>query len=78
MAGYCEPPKSQIGKNKIKHPLFAHILGTDSRQPIGNINIADNIELVSLAPLLRQLIEADIEGINFWQDQKFKDMLLQD
>jgi len=65
-------------ENKIKHPLFAHILGTDSRQPIGNINIADNIELVSLAPLLRQLIEADIEGINFWQDQKFKDMLLQD
>lgn len=65
-------------ENKIKHPLFSIIMGTDSRQPIGSINIADNIQLVSLAPLLRKIIEADIIGINFWKDKEFKEMLLQD
>lgn len=64
-------------ENKIKHPLFSIVLGTDSRQPIGNINIADNIELVSLKPLVRQLIQADIDGTNFWKDPNFKDMILQ-
>lgn len=65
-------------ENKIKHPLFSLVLGTDSRQPIGNINIADNIELISLAPLVRELIEADIKGVNFWKDKKFKDLILQE
>lgn len=64
-------------ENKIKHPLFSTILGTDSRQPIGNINISDNIELVSLEPLLRQLIEADIKVVNFWEVKEFKEMILQ-
>lgn len=65
-------------ENKIKHSLFSKILGTDSRQPIGNINIAENIEIVSLEPLLRQIIEADMEGINFWKDKEFKEMVLQE
>ena len=64
-------------ENKIKHPLFSIILGTDSRQPIGNINIAESIEIVSLEPLLRQIIEADIKGVNFWKDLQFKKMILQ-
>lgn len=64
-------------ENKIKHPLFSIILGTDSRQPIGNISIADNIQLISLEPFLREIIKADIEGINFWQDKRFKGMLIQ-
>lgn len=63
-------------ENRIKHPLFSIVLGTNSRQPIGNINIADNIEIVSLEPLIRELIEADIKGVNFWQDTHFKEMLL--
>lgn len=65
-------------ETKIKHPLFSMVLGTDSRQPIGNINIADNIELVSLEPLILELIEADIKGVNFWEDKKFKEMILQE
>lgn len=64
-------------ENKVKHPLFSIILGTDSRQPIGNINIAANIELTSLEPILQQIIKADIEGINFWQDKRFEGMLIQ-
>jgi len=64
-------------EDKIKHPLFSIVLGTDSRQPIGNINIADTIELISLKQLLRELIQADINGTNFWSDPKFKDMILQ-
>lgn len=65
-------------ETRMKHPLFSTILGTDSRQPIGNINIADNIELISLEPILRQLIEADIRGVNFWRDKQFKPMILQE
>jgi len=65
-------------ENRIKHPLFSIILGTDSRQPIGNINITENIEIISLEPLLREIIEADIEGINFWKDKEFKEMILQE
>lgn len=65
-------------ESRIKHPLFSVVLGTDSRQPIGNINIADNIELVSLKPLLRRIITADIKGVNFWKDSEFKEMLLQE
>jgi len=65
-------------ENRIKHPLFTTVLGTDSRQPIGNINIADNIQLVSLEPLLREIIEADIKGINFWKDKYFRTMILQE
>lgn len=65
-------------ENKIKHRLFTTILGTDSRQPIGNINIADSIELVSLSPLLRNLIDADIKGVNFWREKEYKEMILQE
>lgn len=65
-------------ESKIKHPLLTTVLGTDSRQPIGNINIVDNIRLVSLEPLLRQVIAADIKGINFWNDPDFKEMILQE
>lgn len=65
-------------ETRIKHPLFSIVLGTNSRQSIGNINIADNIELVSLEPLIRQLIEADIKGVNFWTDSQFKETILQE
>ena len=65
-------------ETKIKHPLFSLVLGTDSRQPIGNINIADNIEIVSLGSLIIELIKADIRGVNFWTDKNFKGMILQE
>jgi len=65
-------------ETKIKHPLFSIIMGTNSRQPIGNINIAKNIKIISLEPLLRQLIGADIEGVNYWQDELFRPMILQE
>lgn len=65
-------------ETRIKHPLFSIVLGTDSRQPIGNINITDNIETISLEPLIRKLIEADINGVNFWTDPQFKEMILQE
>jgi phosphoribosylpyrophosphate synthetase len=65
-------------ETKIKHPLFSLVLGTDSRQPIGNINISDNIEIVSLGGLIIELIKADIKGVNFWTDKDFKEMILQE
>lgn len=65
-------------ERRIRHSLFSEILGTDSRQPIGNIRIAENIKIISLEPLLKQLIEADIEGSNYWRNEQFRPMILQE
>lgn len=65
-------------EKRIEHPLFSIVIGTDSRQPIGNIRTASNIEIISLEPFLRQVIAADIKGINFWKDSRFKNMLIQE
>jgi len=64
-------------ERKIIHPLLTTVLGTDSRRPIGNIQRAGNIRIVSLEPLIRDIIKADIDGINFWRDSFFRDMILQ-
>lgn len=60
-----------------RNPFFAKILGTDSRQPIGNIRMAGNIEIMSLEPLCRQVICDDIKGMNFWEDRESRKMILQ-
>jgi len=63
-------------RDKVKHELFSLILGTDSRTPIGNIQMVEEIERISLVPLLRNIIEADIKGLNFWEDEQFRGMIL--
>lgn len=65
-------------RERLEHPLLKGVFVTDSRPPIGNVGLLEKIEIVSLAPLLREIIEADIEGVNFWQDEKFRHMILQE
>lgn len=63
----------------MAHPLLTTIIGTDSRTPIGNINMTmrNNIDIFSLTDLLRDLIAADLKGINFWNDPAYRSMILQ-
>lgn len=64
--------------NKSQHPLIKLIMTLDTRAPIGNIAMARNIVEVSAAPLIMDLIEADIKGVNFWQDPVYRSMVLQE
>lgn len=63
-------------EKKIQHPLIRTALCTDSREPVGNIAFSDKVQLISLVPLLRQVIEADIAGVDFWTDERFREMIL--
>jgi len=64
-------------RDRIKHSLFKIVLGTDSRCPVGNIEMSGVIKKVSLTPLIKELIQADIEGVNFWEDERYRQMILQ-
>lgn len=63
-------------EKKIQHPLIRTVLCTDSREPIGNIAFSDKIQLITLTPLLRQVIETDIAGVDFYKDERFREMIL--
>lgn len=65
-------------ETRIGHPLIKTVLCTDSREPIGNVALNEKIQVVSLAPLLRQIIAADIKGVNFWASPEFQNMILQE
>jgi len=65
-------------REKLEHPLLKVVLGTDSRASIGNIALSEKFERESLALLLRGIIKADIQGVNFWKDLEFREMILQE
>lgn len=55
---------------------------TDSRNQIGNVEIINKtypgtIKKIGLTPFLQEIIQADLENINFWKDERFKDLVLQ-
>lgn len=62
----------------IRHPLLTGVVGTNSRIPIGNIAMTDKIKINSLTPWIRRIIAADIKGVNFWQSESFRDLILQE
>lgn len=64
-------------EDKAQNPVFAAILGTDSRQPIGDISKVDKVKIITLGPLIREVIGADMKGVNFWEDKEFQKMILQ-
>lgn len=64
-------------KNNIEFSFPNAIITTDSRDPIGNYQYANNITRVSVAPFLKEIIKADVEGINFWEDNAWKRLILQ-
>lgn len=67
-------------EDRIKNPFIKKVFITDSRVPIGNISHyieSGKIEVISLKTDIAQLLSADIEGINFWLNEKFNHLVLQ-
>lgn len=66
-------------KENLEDPGLTTLYLTDSRKPIGKIegNVAKKIRIVSIAPLVTDLISADIQGIDFWHDPTYSKMILQ-
>lgn len=68
-------------ETNIATPFITKIYSSDSRPPIGNIKSYiqnGKIEVISIEPVLTQIIQADIEGTNFWLDPEYRNMILQE
>ena len=55
---------------------------SDSRESIGNVEefskaYPGTVRKISLIPFIREIIKADTEGVNFWEDERFKGLILQ-
>lgn len=55
---------------------------TDSRDQIGNVEEFNNaypgtIKKIGLTPFIREIIQADLENVNFWKDERYKKVIIQ-
>ncbi len=55
---------------------------TDSRDQIGNVEefnkaYPGTIKKIGLTPFLQEIIKADLEDVNFWEDERYKKMIIQ-
>lgn len=67
-------------RHNVRHPLLTKILVTDSRAPISRIDDGYNgpkIATMSLKDFTYEVIEADIQRVNFWSYPKFSPSILQ-
>jgi ribose-phosphate pyrophosphokinase len=66
-------------KENIMDPSITSLYLTDSRKPLGKIGgkVKDKIHVITIAPLIADLIDADIEGVDFWHDPRYSSMILQ-
>lgn len=66
-------------RDNIAQPLLTEVLITDSREPISKIG-PDNsakVRVMTLTPFLYQVVEADIEGLNFWNHPELSSLVIQ-
>ena len=66
--------------DKLQIPIEVFI--TDSRDQIGNVKefnkaYPETIKTIGLTPFIREIIKADLEDVNFWKDERYKDIILQ-
>lgn len=67
-------------EENIQNPIIRKIFISDSRSPIGNIKSylkSGKIEVLSVESFIASLIEADLQGVNFWKDANYKHLVLQ-
>lgn len=73
-------------RTRLQHPLLTTVAISDSRAPVGSLYkpgtdelsaLAKDIEIVSLVDFIRQVIQADMQGVNFWDDPQWSKLLLQ-
>jgi phosphoribosylpyrophosphate synthetase len=68
-------------KSNIDTPIIKKIYLANTRPTVCDIKPylkTGKIEMVSLEPVIRKIIQADLEGVNFWQDAQYKSMVLQE
>lgn len=64
----------------IDHPLIKSVYITDSREPVRDafdVYGHPKIRGLTLANLTRELIRADVEGVNFWEEPSYSGVILQ-
>lgn len=64
-------------QENIAPSVLKKIYVADTVKPLGDIAGHPKIERVSLTQTLRDLIEADVNSVNFWRDPNFSHMILQ-
>jgi hypothetical protein len=57
--------------------MFVRLLVSNSREAIGNIGLSGKIERVDWTPLILEILRADMDGVVFWEDSRYRDMVLQ-
>ena len=90
MVAHWKGPDNVMGKEdwrtRIQHPLLTTMAVSNSRAPVGSLykpgtdtlsELAAGIEIVSLVDFIRQVITADMQGVNFWDDPEWSKLLLQ-
>ena len=64
----------------VKNPFIKKIFITDSRSQIGDISPyikSGKIEIIPLKDQIREILEDDLKGINFWTDPNYRHLVLQ-
>jgi len=77
-AMYVHPKFIGTWMDNMSSSFISQLIGTNSRLPIGALeNLGDRSRTISLAPFLLDLIKADINEVNFWEDERYRQMILQ-
>jgi len=77
IAGVMHAKLTNGWDNKARSEMFNRIYLSNSREPIGTASLSDKIRMFTLTPLLRDLVSAHLVGCNYWQDPKYRPMVLQ-
>lgn len=63
-----------LGRGFVKQ-----VIGTNSRIPIGPVSsIGDMHSMMPMEEFILDLINADVRGVNFWDDSEYRKMILQE
>ena len=64
-------------RDNLNHPLITKVVATDSREPIGLIGMQNRIREMGIGDMVREIIEADVKGVNPWKDPEYKELIIQ-
>lgn len=71
-------PEDPGWEERIQHPLLTRMFMSNAREPVGDPTHSNKIETVDVAPFIRDIIEADIKGVDFWRNPHFARYVLQE
>lgn len=71
-------PEDPGWEERIQHPLLTKMYMSNAREPVGDPKKSSKIEIVDVAPFMREIIEADIKGVDFWRNPHYSPYVLQE